>query len=151
MPIGRLSIRSRPGNHLHHLYRNNGDVWWVYYTLNWEGRTRRIRRSLGTKRVDEAVRLRDELFARIDAEGESIPERRTRVPVDRCMPQPCRTAHETVIRHCPPPPRAIWFARRPADRVSTPMARYSERSAGAVGFACRQVIARVTDAPTAGT
>jgi hypothetical protein len=75
MPIGRLSIRARPGNRLHHLYRNNGDVWWVHYTLNWDGRTRRIRRSLHTKIVDEAVRLRDELFARITAEGEPVPER----------------------------------------------------------------------------
>jgi len=76
MPIGRLSIRSRPGNRLHHLYRNNGGVWWVHYTLNWDGRTRRIRRSLDTKCVDEAVRRRDELFARIDREGEPVPERR---------------------------------------------------------------------------
>ncbi len=77
MPIGRLSIRSRPGNHLHHLYRNNGDVWWVHYTLNWDGRTRRIRRSLNTTNVADAIRLRDELFARITAEGEPVPERNT--------------------------------------------------------------------------
>jgi hypothetical protein len=77
MPIGRLSVRARPGNRLHHLYRNNGDVWWVHYTLNWDGRTRRIRRSLGTKCVDEAVRRRDDLFARIEREGEPVPERRS--------------------------------------------------------------------------
>lgn len=80
MPIGRLSIRSQPGNRLHHLYRNNGDVWWVHYTLNWDGRTRRIRRSLDTKCVEEAIRLRDELFARIERDGEPVPERRSPPP-----------------------------------------------------------------------
>ncbi len=88
MPIGRLSIRSRPGNHLHHLYRNNGDVWWVHYTLNWEGRTRRIRRSLDTKSREEAIRLRDELFARIAAEGEPVPERRVSTRIHPLQMQP---------------------------------------------------------------
>ncbi len=94
MPIGRLSIRSRPGNHLHHLYRNNGDVWWVHYTLNWDGRTRRVRRSLGTKDVAQAVRVRDELFARIDAVGEPVPERR----VASRMPLPHTATYEPAGR-----------------------------------------------------
>lgn len=81
MPRGYLSVRIDTRNPLHHLYRNNGDVWWVHYTLNWDGRTRRIRRSLATKSVEEAVRRRDELFARIDAEGEFVPERRAGPPI----------------------------------------------------------------------
>jgi hypothetical protein len=94
MPIGRLSLRSPPGNSLHHLYRNNGDVWWVHYTLNWDGRTRRVRRSLGTKSLVKAVTLRDELFSRIAQEGEEVPERRRpritlplRSPMSRLLPE----------------------------------------------------------------
>jgi|688.fasta_scaffold54061_2 hypothetical protein len=108
MPIGRLSIRSRPGNRLHHLYRNNGDVWWVHYTLNWDGRTRRIRRSLDTKCVEEAVRRRDELFARIDREGEPVPERR---PPPTCLPMSIATTR----------PGRRWFARPlPPGRIELP-------------------------------
>jgi len=76
MAIGRLSIRSQPGNRLHHLYRNNGPVFWVHYTLHFDFRKRRIRRSLGTCDAAEAVRRRDELFARLAREGEHVPERR---------------------------------------------------------------------------
>lgn len=81
MPTGRLSLRSRPGNCLHHLYRNNGDVWWVHYTLNWDGRTRRIRRSLHTKSLDTAIARRDELFLLIEREGEPVPERSSSIPI----------------------------------------------------------------------
>lgn len=72
MPIGRLSIRSVPGNRLHHLYLNNHGFWWVHYTLHWDGRKRRIRRSLQTADVEEAIRRRDALFARIGREGEEV-------------------------------------------------------------------------------
>jgi hypothetical protein len=74
MPIGRLSIRPTDANRLHNLWCNHG-WWWVHYTLHFEGRKRRIRRSLGTKSLKEAIRLRDELFARIEREGEPVPER----------------------------------------------------------------------------
>jgi hypothetical protein len=76
MAIGRLSIRSQPGNRLHHLYRNNGPVFRVHYTLHFDFRKRRIRRSLGTRDAEEAIRRRDELFARLAREGEHVPERR---------------------------------------------------------------------------
>ena len=81
MPIGRLSIRPSAGNRLHNLWRNHG-WWWCHYTLHFEGRKRRIRRSLNTKSLDEAIRLRDELFTRIEREGEPVPERvkRSRTP-----------------------------------------------------------------------
>ncbi len=85
MPIGRLSIRPRVGNGLHNLWSNHG-WWWCHYTLHFEGRKRRIRRSLNTKSLDEAIRLRDELFARIEREGEFVParthRRRTPKPAD---------------------------------------------------------------------
>lgn len=77
MPLGRLSIRSAPGNRLHHLWCNNGS-WWCHYTLHFDCRKRRIRRSLGTRSLSEAIRRRDELFARIEREGEIVADRRSR-------------------------------------------------------------------------
>lgn len=50
--------------------------WWIAYTLHFGGRKRRVRRSLKTKSLEEAIRLRDVLLARIRAEGEEVPERR---------------------------------------------------------------------------
>ena len=76
MPVARLAIRPTPGNRLHNLWSNNG-TWWIHYTLSWDGRARRIRRSLRTKSEEEAIRLRDELFAKIEAEGEFVPDRTT--------------------------------------------------------------------------
>lgn len=77
MPTGRLAIRPTAGNHLHNLWQNHG-WWWVHYTLHFDGRKRRIRRSLGTKSLDEALRLRDELFAHIERHGEFVPARTRR-------------------------------------------------------------------------
>lgn len=74
MTIGYPSIRIDDANLLHHLWSNNG-TWWVHYTLHFAGRKRRIRRSLGTRRVDEAIQLRDSLLVRLAREGEPVPER----------------------------------------------------------------------------
>jgi hypothetical protein len=74
MPHGYLSLRINSSNRSHHLYVNNG-TWWVHYTLNFDFRTRRIRRSLGTKSLAEAIRKRDALFERLATEGEWVPER----------------------------------------------------------------------------
>ena len=75
MPVGHPSIRMSSDNPLHHLWLNNG-TWWVHYTLNFDFRTRRVRRSLATRDAAEAVRRRDELFARLAREGEPVLERR---------------------------------------------------------------------------
>jgi hypothetical protein len=75
MIIGFPSLRVDDANPLHHLWCNNG-TWWVHYTLHFDGRKRRIRRSLGTRVVDEAVRRRDELLAQLARQGEPVPERR---------------------------------------------------------------------------
>jgi len=74
MPHGRLSARIDPGNGAHHLWNNNG-TWWVHYTLNFDFRTRRIRRSLRTRSLTEAIRRRDALFARLTTAGEWVEER----------------------------------------------------------------------------
>jgi hypothetical protein len=76
MPQGHLSVRVDATNRQHHLWNNNG-VWWVHYTLNFDCRTRRVRRSLKTGSLDEAIRRRDDLFARLRTEGEDLPERAT--------------------------------------------------------------------------
>jgi hypothetical protein len=88
MPQGKLSIRIDDNNETHHIWFNNG-TWWVHYTLNFDFRTRRIRRPLNTKSRDEAIRLRDALFARLSTEGEWVPERgeQSRMPVPRVLPR----------------------------------------------------------------
>jgi hypothetical protein len=53
----------------HHLWRN-GRLWWVAFTVHLPGwRKERVRRSLGTDRLDEARRRRDELLSRYPSEG----------------------------------------------------------------------------------
>jgi hypothetical protein len=80
MTRGYPSLRFDEANPSHHLYVNTGGRadgnYWVAYTLHFGGRKRRVRRSLGTKCLEEAIRLRDELFARIERDGEEVPERR---------------------------------------------------------------------------
>ena len=74
MPLGRLSARIDQASETHHLWLNNG-TYWVNFTLNFDFRTRRVRRSLGTKSLAEAIRKRDALFGRLATEGEWVPER----------------------------------------------------------------------------
>ena len=75
MARGFLSARIDDTNRFHHLWNNNG-TWWVHYTLHWDCRKRRIRRSLKTGEAVVAIARRDALFARLAEEGEEIPERR---------------------------------------------------------------------------
>lgn len=77
MTLGFPSLRVDQSNPLHHLWCNNG-TWWVHYTLHFDERKRRIRRSLGTSTLDVAVQRRDELLARLAREGEPVPERISR-------------------------------------------------------------------------
>ena len=77
MPLAYPSIRVDSRNDLHHLWRNNG-TWWIHYVAHFDHRKRRIRRSLKTANVREAIARRDELFARIARDGEEVPERRPR-------------------------------------------------------------------------
>jgi hypothetical protein len=79
MPRGYLSVRIDSRNPLHHIWLNNG-VFWTHYTLNFDCRTRRFRRSLKTSDLSVAIARRDELFARLQTEGEDVPERPSRAP-----------------------------------------------------------------------
>ena len=62
MTRGYLSLRFNEANPSHHLYVNTGGRadgnYWVAYTPHFGGRKRRIRRSLGTKCLADAIRLR---------------------------------------------------------------------------------------------
>ena len=75
MPIGYLSIRIDTSRRDHHLWLNNG-TWWCHYTLHFDHRKRRIRRSLRTRDLERAIELRDELFAHIREHGEFVAPRR---------------------------------------------------------------------------
>jgi hypothetical protein len=49
-------------NPRHHLWNNNG-TWWIHYTLHFADYTaQRIRRSLRTSELEEAIRRRDEII-----------------------------------------------------------------------------------------
>lgn len=74
MTRGHLSSRSGTPGDRHHLWNNNG-TWWVHYTLHFGHRKRRIRRSLKTRSLEEAIRRRDELFASIARDGEWVEDR----------------------------------------------------------------------------
>lgn len=58
----KLSIRTNPDNPNHHLWNNHG-TWFVHYVVHPTPITKaRIRRSLSTKSLEEARRLRDKLL-----------------------------------------------------------------------------------------
>ena len=76
MPIGHLSIRINTRRRDHHLWLNNGGVYWVHYTLHFDHRKRRIRRSLRSRDLERAIELRDELFAHIREHGEFVASKR---------------------------------------------------------------------------
>ena len=75
MTIGFPSLRVDTANPLHHLWCNNG-TWWVHYTLHFDHRKRRVRRSLGTRALDEAIRRRDDFLTRLARDSEPVPDRR---------------------------------------------------------------------------
>lgn len=95
MIIGNLSARIDPGNRLHHLWLNNG-TWWVHFTLHFGFRRRRIRRSLQTRSLEEAIRRRDELLARIAREGEPVQPRTPAADTSGIDRQPLRPCPEAL-------------------------------------------------------
>lgn len=74
MTIGFPSLRIDADNQTHHLWNNNG-VWWVHFTLHFDNRKRRVRRSLKTRSLAEAIERRDALLLQIEREGEPVTER----------------------------------------------------------------------------
>ena len=75
MPLGTLAIRKKDSNPTHHLYRN-GNLWWVHFFVHHSGfKARRVRKSLRTGSLAEAINRRDKLFEEIRQNGLEIPER----------------------------------------------------------------------------
>ena len=63
MNQARLAVRVNPQNPDHHLWNNHG-IWWCHFTLHSPQFTKqRLRRSLGTRCVQEAREIRDFLLA----------------------------------------------------------------------------------------
>lgn len=59
------SIKINQANPNHHLWNNNG-VWFMHYTVFPTPLTKdRVRRSLGTRNLEEARRLRDSILAQL--------------------------------------------------------------------------------------
>ena len=54
------SLRINRSNPNHHLFQNNGRIWWLHYTLHLPDYTvRRVRKSLGTDDLRLARERRD--------------------------------------------------------------------------------------------
>ena len=82
MPLGTLAIRKKDSNPTHHLYRN-GNLWWIHFFVHHsEFKARRVRKSLQTKSVVEAIARRDKLFEEIRQNGLVIPEIEARLKKD---------------------------------------------------------------------
>lgn len=57
-----LSMRARRNNRNHHLWLNNG-CWWMHYTVHLpDYTTARVRRSLGTGKLELARARRDAII-----------------------------------------------------------------------------------------
>ena len=56
------SVRVQPSNKNHHIWRNHG-LWWCHFTVHHQDHTKqRIRRSTGTRHIEEARQIRDFLL-----------------------------------------------------------------------------------------
>jgi len=80
MPISYPSLRVDASNDTHHLWCNNG-TWWLHYTVHFDHRVRRIRKSLRTRSLADAITRRDEHLRLIADQGEFVPDRRPSRPV----------------------------------------------------------------------
>ena len=83
MPLGTLAIRENEKNPTHHLYRN-GNLWWVHFFVHHSGfKAKRVRLSLKTSSIREAIERRDDLFEEVRQNGFSIPDKTTISPTSR--------------------------------------------------------------------
>ena len=59
----QLAVRIKSNRPDHHIYPNNGRIYWVHYSLHKAGNTKgRVRESLRTSDIVEARKRRDMLF-----------------------------------------------------------------------------------------
>ena len=60
-----ISVRVNQKNPNHHLWNNHG-TWWLHYTMHLSDYTkRRVRKSLGTRNVEEARQRRDGILGTV--------------------------------------------------------------------------------------
>lgn len=76
MPVGYPSIRVQDSNLNHHLWNNNG-TWWIHFTVHFDHRKRRIRRSLKTRSLADAIDRRDRVLAHATLIGEVVSDHRS--------------------------------------------------------------------------
>ena len=76
MPVGYPSIRVQDSSPNHHLWNNNG-TWWIHFTIHFGHRKRRIRRSLKTRSLADAIDRRDRVLAHATLIGEVVSDRRS--------------------------------------------------------------------------
>lgn len=96
MPVAFPSIRVDRSNDTHHLWCNNG-TWWLHYTVHFDHRVRRIRKSLQTRSLADAITRRDEYLRQIADQGEYVPDRRPAWPVRGIENTSSAVATRTVI------------------------------------------------------
>ena len=60
-----VSVRIDSGNALHHMWCNNG-TWWIHYTFRDGLKKQRVRRSLRTSSLQEAIVRRDAALALLE-------------------------------------------------------------------------------------
>lgn len=63
-----LAVRVDDNNPRHHLWNNNGTCWCHFTVHLSDYQKKRIRLSLQTSKVKEAIRKRDQLFTRLSKE-----------------------------------------------------------------------------------
>lgn len=97
MPVAFPSLRVDQSNDAHHLWCNNG-TWWLHYTVHFDHRVRRIRKSLRTRSLAEAIVLRDRHLSEIAERGEDVADRRTTRPA-AALGQRQKTSVETSRPH----------------------------------------------------
>jgi hypothetical protein len=79
------SLRINPANRNHHLWNNNG-VWSIHLTLHLPGFTKlRLRRSLHTRSVAAARRLRNRFFRQSSLSNLIAPKK---IPVGQRLSEP---------------------------------------------------------------
>ena len=99
----QLSVRVNPANPNHHLWNNNG-TWFIHYVVHPTPFTKeRIRRSLGTKSLEEARARRDEFLVGLPGSNpeSSAPNQRSGgSKPDRSLAAGNHGEEQTPVRQC---------------------------------------------------
>ena len=98
-----LSVRVNPANPNHHLWNNNG-TWFIHYVIHPTPFTKeRIRRSLGTKSLEEARARRDQFLVghpSANPESSAPNQRSGDGKPDRSLAAGSHGEQQTPVRQC---------------------------------------------------